>query len=225
MSSGAAAVEVYVKAKPGTGATVLGDCPFSARVLLTLEEKAIAHTRHLIDFSDKPQWFLEANPEGKVPVLHHEGKWIADSDVICEHLEGGAFPDARALSPADESTRQVGAAFFGAFVKFFTNGDAAAEPALRDGLAAEVKAIDAALQGKTFLGGDDVCSVDLALYPKLRHMAVACGHYKGFAVPQECAALASYMKAMAKRPSVVDTYYPDEYILEGWQPKLGLSNL
>ncbi len=225
MSSEAASLEVYVKAKPGTGATVLGDCPFSARVLLTLEEKSIAHSRHLIDFGDKPQWFLAANPEGKVPVLHHQGKWVADSDVICEHLEGAAFPGARALSPADEATRQVGAAFFGAFVKFFTNKDTGLEQTLRESLVAELKAIDAALQGKTFLGGNDICSVDLALFPKLRHCQVACGHFKGFAVPDECSALAAYMGAMAERPSVVATYYPDDYILEGWKPKLGLSNL
>ena len=77
-----------------------------------------------------------------------------------------------------------------------------------------------------FLDGSKVCSVDLALYPKLRHMVVAAGHFKGFAIPRELTSLRDYMEQMAKRESVRSAYYPDEYIIEGWKPKVGLpSNL
>ena len=66
---------VYVKAVPGTNGTALGDCPFSHRVLLTLEEKKVEHERKYIDLQSKPQWFLDAFPEAKVPVLHMDGEW------------------------------------------------------------------------------------------------------------------------------------------------------
>uniref|UniRef100_A0A7N0V449 glutathione transferase n=1 Tax=Kalanchoe fedtschenkoi TaxID=63787 RepID=A0A7N0V449_KALFE len=61
-------LEICAKAAVGAPDT-LGDCPFTQRVLLTLEEKKIPYKIHLIDFSNKPHWFLEANPEGKVPVV------------------------------------------------------------------------------------------------------------------------------------------------------------
>ncbi|KAI3859364.1 hypothetical protein MKX03_010849 [Papaver bracteatum] len=62
------ALEICVKAAAGAP-DLLGDCPFCQRVLLTLEENKVPYQMHLIDTSNKPQWFLEVNPEGKVPVL------------------------------------------------------------------------------------------------------------------------------------------------------------
>lgn len=33
--------------------------PFSQRALLTLEEKKVTYKRHLINISDKPQWYVK----------------------------------------------------------------------------------------------------------------------------------------------------------------------
>ncbi|RVX13729.1 Glutathione S-transferase DHAR2 [Vitis vinifera] len=78
--------EVCVKAAAGDP-EILGDCPFSQRVLLTLEEKKVPYKMHLINVNEKPQWFLEMNPEGKVPVIKVDDKWVPDSDVITGVLE------------------------------------------------------------------------------------------------------------------------------------------
>ena len=43
--------------------------PFCHRALLTLEEKHVPYTSTLIDFNDKPQWLLDLNPSGSVPVM------------------------------------------------------------------------------------------------------------------------------------------------------------
>ncbi|XP_030480592.2 glutathione S-transferase DHAR2-like, partial [Cannabis sativa] len=72
---------------------LLGDCPFSQRVLLTLEEKKIPYNRHLINLSDKPTWFLQVNPGGKVPVVKFDEKWVSDSDVIANGV-GDIFGDS-----------------------------------------------------------------------------------------------------------------------------------
>ncbi|KAB2603234.1 glutathione S-transferase DHAR2-like [Pyrus ussuriensis x Pyrus communis] len=47
------ALEVVVKAALGAP-HLLGDCLFSQRVLLTLEEKKVPYKLHLINLSDKP---------------------------------------------------------------------------------------------------------------------------------------------------------------------------
>ena len=44
--------------------------------------------------------FLEVNPEGKVPVIKLDDKWVADSDVIVGLLEE-KYPDP-SLSPNPE---------------------------------------------------------------------------------------------------------------------------
>ncbi|KAL3521025.1 hypothetical protein ACH5RR_019174 [Cinchona calisaya] len=73
------AVEVCVKAATGAP-NVLGDCKFCHRVILTLEVKKVPYKLHIINFVDKPQWFLEVSPEGKVPLIKFDDKWIAESD-------------------------------------------------------------------------------------------------------------------------------------------------
>jgi len=47
--------------------------------------------------------FLEANPEGKVPVLNHDGKWVADSDAIVEILEK-EYPDSKKMANTPEDS-------------------------------------------------------------------------------------------------------------------------
>ena len=67
--------------------------PFCHRALLTLEEKAVPYTKTLIDFDAKPQWLLDVNPAGSVPVMKDlaSGEWIVDSGVIVDLLEA-RFP-------------------------------------------------------------------------------------------------------------------------------------
>ncbi|KAF6153020.1 hypothetical protein GIB67_021625 [Kingdonia uniflora] len=45
-------------------------CPFSQRVLLTLEEKHLPYDMKLIDLANKPEWLLKISPGGKVPALN-----------------------------------------------------------------------------------------------------------------------------------------------------------
>ncbi|KAG7030742.1 Glutathione S-transferase DHAR2 [Cucurbita argyrosperma subsp. argyrosperma] len=80
------AIEVAVKAAVGA-LNVIGDCPFTQRVLLTLEEKKVPYILHLINLSDKPCWFLGASPEGKVPVAKIDRQWVPDSDALLRELK------------------------------------------------------------------------------------------------------------------------------------------
>lgn len=46
--------------------------------------------------------FLKINPEGKVPVIKDEGKWVADSDVITKILEE-KYPEPSLKTPEDKA--------------------------------------------------------------------------------------------------------------------------
>lgn len=50
--------------------------------------------------------FLEVNPEGKVPVVKFDGKWVPDSDVIVGILED-KYPEPSLVSPAQFSSVYV----------------------------------------------------------------------------------------------------------------------
>ena len=74
-------------------------CPFVERSRIVLEEKGLDYELTFINLSDKPDWFLDISPRGKVPVLQVDGRPIFESAVINEYLEE-AFPEP-SLFPDD----------------------------------------------------------------------------------------------------------------------------
>ena len=62
-------------------------CPYVQRARIVLAERQIPHTLEFIDLADKPGWFLEISPLGKVPVLSVDGKPLFESSVITEYLD------------------------------------------------------------------------------------------------------------------------------------------
>ncbi|KAI8007134.1 Glutathione S-transferase DHAR2 [Camellia lanceoleosa] len=209
------AVEVCVKAAVGAP-DVLGDCPFCQRVLLTLEEKKIPYKMHLINVDNKPKWFLEVNPEGKVPVIKFDDKWIADSDVVVGIIEE-KYPN-RPLSPPPQFA-SVGSKIFPSFVKFLKSKDPSdgSEQALLD----ELKALDEHLRAHgPYVNGEKICAVDLSLAPKLYHLDVALGHFKGWKIPESLTHVHNYMKLLFLQESFEKTKPAKKYVIAGWEPKV-----
>lgn len=67
-------------------------CPFVQRSAILLEQKGQQYTRINIDLSNKPDWFLELSPTGKVPVLvvnndDQSSTVLFESAVINEYLD------------------------------------------------------------------------------------------------------------------------------------------
>jgi len=66
--------------------------PFVRKVLLTLEYKGIDYELSpVFPGSDDPE-FRKISPLGKIPVLEHDGFFIADSSCICRYLDN-TFPE------------------------------------------------------------------------------------------------------------------------------------
>lgn len=61
-------------------------CPYVQRAVITLLEKQIPHDRTYIDLGNKPDWFLQISPLGKVPLLRVDDEVLFESAVICEYL-------------------------------------------------------------------------------------------------------------------------------------------
>jgi glutathione S-transferase len=71
------------------------------KVRATLAEKGLSWDSHELNLrtgeQHKPE-FLKLNPRGVVPVLIHNGKPIAESNIIMEYLED-EFADTESLMP------------------------------------------------------------------------------------------------------------------------------
>ncbi|GJN36273.1 hypothetical protein PR202_gb25118 [Eleusine coracana subsp. coracana] len=210
------AVEVCVKAAVGHPDT-LGDCPFSQRVLLTLEEKKVSYQMKLIDVSNKPDWFLKINPEGKVPVFNGgDGKWIADSDVIVQVIEE-KYPSPPLVTPPEDAS--VGSKIFSTFVTFLKSKDS--NDGSEQALLTELQALDDHLKAHgPYINGQNVSAVDLSLAPKLYHLTVALDHFKGWKIPENLTSVHAYVKALFSRESFEKTKAAKEHVIAGWAPKV-----
>ncbi|EHA8591693.1 Glutathione S-transferase DHAR2 [Cocos nucifera] len=144
-----AAVELCVKAAVGSP-DVLGDCPFSQRVLLILEDKNIPYDMKLINLGDKPEWFLEISPEGRVPVIKCEdGNWTPDSDVITQLIEE-QYPNPSLVTPPEYSA--VGSKMFSSFATFLKSKDPS--DGSEQALVNEVHALDEHLKDHSLFSRD-----------------------------------------------------------------------
>ncbi|KAK3232268.1 hypothetical protein Dsin_004149 [Dipteronia sinensis] len=209
-------LEICVKAAAGAP-EILGDCPFCHRVLLTLEEKKIPYKLHLVNLSDKPQWFLDISPEGKVPVVKFDDKWVPDSDVIVGILEE-KFPEPSLITPPEFVS--VGSKIFPTFVKFVKSKDS--NDGSEQALLEELKALNEHLEkiGGPFIAGEKITAVDLSLAPKLYHLKIALGYFKKWSVPESLTHVHNYIKVTFGREAFEKTKSAEQYVIAGWEPKV-----
>ncbi|XP_005089958.1 glutathione S-transferase omega-1 [Aplysia californica] len=78
-------------------------CPFAQRTRLVLEHKNIPYETVNINLKSKPDWFLERNPLGLVPVLELDDKIIYESTATCDWLDD-VYPENK-LQPTDAYTK------------------------------------------------------------------------------------------------------------------------
>ncbi|MES1205443.1 MAG: glutathione S-transferase family protein [Pseudomonadota bacterium] len=77
-------------------------CPYVHRAAITLREKGVPFERREIDLKNKPDWFNQLSPYGKVPLLLVDGVALFESTAICEFLDETHPPS---LLPADPFAR------------------------------------------------------------------------------------------------------------------------
>lgn len=57
-------------------------CPYTQRAVIQLAEKGLPCERVYIDLANKPEWFLQMSPLGKVPVLRMQDATVFETAVI-----------------------------------------------------------------------------------------------------------------------------------------------
>ncbi|PSC75758.1 putative beta-D-xylosidase 7 [Micractinium conductrix] len=211
-ASGQPVYDIAVKGVDG----VLADCPFCHRSLLALEEKHVPYTTTLIDFNNKPQWLLDVNPAGSVPVMKElaTGDWVVDSGVIQNYLEE-KFPQPE-LGTA-EGSPQIGLDVLPKFRDFIKSSPEEAAAKEADLVACLRGLNDFLAAGGAYIGGERPCATDCAVMPRLYHMEVACKYFRGWEMPAELTALRKYMDAFMARDSWRNTRYSEDLVIKGWE--------
>ena len=175
-------------------------CPYVARVRIMLAEKGIEFETVEIDLSDRPAWYYEKNPTGRVPTIEEDGgPPLPESAVILEFLEE-RYPEP-ALLPEDPADR--------AFVRLliFRDSDLTGpyyalrrgEDGAREEFDASVARFDALLAEQLYLSGAEYGLADIALIPWfLRARDMLGVDFDGFP------AVTAWLERLEERPAIAD---------------------
>lgn len=190
-------------------------CPYVQRVAIVLAEKGIAFERRDIDLANKPEWFLQASPLGKTPLLLVNDEVIFESVVICEYLEETRLPR---LHPEDALMRarhrswiEFGSALLNSIGAFYNAADETALAARASDIRTRLEQLEPAIGSGPYFSGDNFSIVDAVFGPVFRYFDVFdpsddFGFWSG--LPN----VTKWRHALRSRPSVVDavpTDYPE----------------
>jgi glutathione S-transferase len=173
-------------------------CPYVARVRIVLAEKGIEVETVEIDLSDRPDWFYEKNPTGRVPVIEEDGgDPLPESAVIMEFLEE-RYPQPPLL-PVDPADRAV------VRLLIFRDGDLTSsyyalrreEDGAREKFDVTLGRFDAQLGERPYLSGAEYGLADIALVPWfLRARDMLGVEFDGFP------ALTDWLARLEQRPAI-----------------------
>ncbi len=151
-------------------------CPYVQRCIALLEHKGVAYELRHVDLSDKPGWFLDLSPTGKVPLLVVDGTVLFETAAICEYLDetttGALLPDA----PTARARHRAWIAQVSEMLTAAWGMLRAAEPRERsaavESLGARLDGLMVAfsIDGGAFFGGAAPGLVDFAVAPLLRQL-------------------------------------------------------
>lgn len=185
-------------------------CPFVQRAVIALKEKGADFDVVYIDLADKPDWFLDISPLGKVPVLKveregHEPAIVFESAVIVEYLEETA--PGRKIHPEDALERarhrswiEFGSQVLGDLWRFSSAQSEADLKSAGDALRARFERLENTITGP-FFAGEQLSYVDIAFAPVFRQIDVLDGIVPT-GLTEGLEKVAAWRKALAARESV-----------------------
>jgi len=203
-------------------------CPFAQRTRIALHEKGLEYEPLEIEFVgdsfNKPDWFLKLTPTAMMPVLKHAGNVVYDSDVVNEYIEE-VFPEP-ALMPSDPARRALVRnwiaysngkflqGFYGVIMSLETERQEFYKAEFADRLRyMEREGLAKLSSDGPYWLGEQLSLADLSFYPFFERFCVL-QHYRGFAIPDDCARLKAWLEAMRQRPGVSATRESDEFHID-----------
>jgi glutathione S-transferase len=197
-------------------------CPYAHRTRLVLMHKGVDFALTEIDLSNKPDWFAEVSPYGKVPSIRHDGRIVYESAIINEYLDE-VFP-APALMPTDSHVRAMAriwvdygnTRFNVASFKLLRENDTANQNTLRTELDASLKFMEegmAKLGGGPYWLGNELSLVDYSYYPFFERFCNV-EHYRDYQIPASCRRLLAWRDVMKTLPIVREIANAPEFYVK-----------
>jgi len=197
-------------------------CPFAQRSRLVLIEKDVPFTLTEIDLENKPDWFLDISPQGRVPVIRHGRSVIWESAVINEYLEEVfADPPLMPEAPEDRARARIWVAYANdtlvpLFYKLMAARDGASQEKVGTDMRRMLEFIEReglaqVTDGPYFLGRNPNLA-DFTFYPFFERWP-AIAHYSGLELSDDYPRLEKWLVAMQGRASVQAIANPGDFYI------------
>jgi glutathione S-transferase len=190
-------------------------CPYTQRAAIQLAEKGLNARRTYIDLANKPDWFIQLSPLGKVPVLRVGDAAVFETGAICEYIEEASVGQApmwpaRALDRArHRAWTEFASAVIADVFGFYMAPDEEAFERKRSELAGRFARLERQLGGTgPYFDGARFGLVDAAFAPIFR-LLEAFDQLADFRLLEGLPATNAYRLHLAARPSVRAAVVPD----------------
>lgn len=186
-------------------------CPYVQRAVIVLHEKKISHEREYIDLSNKPSWFHDISPLGKVPLLQAGKEVLFESAIICEYLDEitpGSLHPAEPLKKArHRAWIEFGSNILNEIAGFYSAKDRATFEVKQQTLINKFKTLEQQLQEGSFFEGDRFSLVDAVYGPIFRYFSVF-KQYKDFCFFTDTPKISSWQDTLLSRESIATAVLP-----------------
>jgi len=187
-------------------------CPYVQRSVIALEEKGAAYELRHIDLRNKPDWFVDISPFGKVPVLMVDDTVIFESSVINEYLDEVVAPPLHPGDPLEKARHRSWIEFISTVLgtEAWTLQSATDEATARkvvEAMQVKLHRLEDAIGGP-FFAGEDFRLIDAAAAPLLQRL-VWCDHAGQLSLFSGLPKIAAWWDALAAHPSVKQSTVDD----------------
>lgn len=189
-------------------------CPYVQRAVISLSEKRVAFDRRSVNLADRPDWFREISPLGKVPLLLVEDaerrETLFESSVILEYLEDTHSPALHHGDPLRRARHRAwiefGSAILGAIARFYAARSPRDFEQATETLRGMFLRVEAELGDGPWFDGDGFSLVDAAFGPVFRYFD-RFDLIADFGVLSGLPRTADWRRNLSRRPSVANAVH------------------
>ena len=179
-------------------------CPYVQRATIVALEKGIDFERIVVDLANKPAWFVERSPTGKVPLLVVGETTLFESAAIAEYLDeisgGGMLPPEPVERARHRAWIEYASGTLSEIGGLYSAPDAGAFEAKRRSLVHRFERLAVEVDGPWF-GGESFGLVDAAFAPVFRYLDVF-EREAGLYLLSDLPTVAKWRSRLAARTSV-----------------------
>lgn len=190
-------------------------CPFAHRNVILMLEKGVSFKQTFIDSRNKPDWFLELNPLGKVPILRHGDAALFDSGAINEYLDEvfgePLHPKDPVLKCYNRGWIEFGSTIFVESYKHLCAKDEEGSLAAQQEIINKLKAVEQYLGEGPWFNGQNYSLVDVSFAPFFARAIMLSIPACGVDLFAETPKVAAWGQRLVERQAVKDSL-PDDYV-------------